>query len=212
MAAILSLNDDTALQRAADELRSGKLVAFPTDTVYGLASLPTTDGVRALYRAKARPSALPIPVLLADVDLLPRYAAAIPSLASVCANRFWPGPLTLVLLGETTLAAAIGASDGSVGLRVPGHAVARRLIALCGGALAVTSANLSGGPDPLTGWEVEEQLGREVAIILQGGPPVGGRPSTVLDFLHRPPRILRAGPLGGDIQQLIDGSEAALPR
>lgn len=172
-----------AIQEAAAALAKGELVAFPTDTVYGLAS--GHDHVRKLFVAKQRPPERRIPVLLADVNNLESSAIVTP-VARKLAERFWPGPLTLVLTAP---------GRGTVAFRVPDHAVARQLIAASGGGLPVTSANRSGGAECRTAQEVLAQLEGRIALVLDGGRTPGGVASTVVDCTGERAVILREGPI-----------------
>ncbi len=203
MALILSMADEVALHRAARVLRSGELVAFATDTVYGVGALPTSEGTAAIFRAKRRPPDKPLPLLLSDSDLLDTYALEVPALAREAARRYWPGPLTLVLAGQPAVASSLGSKDGSVGFRVPRHPSLLKLIDLCGGALAVTSANLSGAGDALSAQAVDEQIGDVVTLILDGGAAPVPVPSTVLDLRVHPPRLLRRGTIGEEVETLL---------
>ncbi len=170
-----------AVEEAAAALGRGELVAFPTDTVYGLAA--GHDHVRKLYIAKDRPKDKRIPVLLSDAMNL-EASAQVTAAARALAERFWPGPLTLVLVAPRR---------GTLAFRVPDHAVARRLIAASGGGLPVTSANRSGQPDARTAQEVLAQLEGRVALVLDGGPTAGDRPSTIVDCTTDQLKILREG-------------------
>ncbi len=182
------------LRLAVEILREGGLVAFPTDTVYGVGSL-AFDGtaVESIYAAKDRPLEKAIPVLIADASDLLKVAASIPESARRLAARFWPGPLTLVVPRDPGLPSAVSATD-SVGVRVPDHEVARALLRLAG-PMAVTSANISGGPTPTTAQEVLRQLDGRIPLILDGGATPGGMASTVVDCTGREPQILREGPI-----------------
>jgi len=193
---IIHVGNENALRRAVEVLRAGGLVAFPTDTVYGLAASPwDADAVARLYKAKQRPSNRPIPLLLSDADQLSRVAILPPQFKRPfkrLSARFWPGGLTLVLL--KTKIVPDGVSSGpTVAVRVPDLPLARDLIRAAGGVLAVTSANLSGQPNPITAREVEEQLEGRIALILDGGPCRGGIPSSLLDCTVFPPLLLRRG-------------------
>jgi L-threonylcarbamoyladenylate synthase len=183
-----------AITAAVTILRGGGLVAFPTDTVYGLgASAFNGKAVEGIYTAKDRPVEKAIPILLAGAEDLPRVAAEIPEMALALAAHYWPGPITLVLPKRAGLPVAISAT-ATVGVRVPAHAGARRLLKEAG-PLAVTSANLSGRNSPRDAQEVLEQLGGRIALILDGGTTPGGIPSTVVDCMGPEPRILREGPI-----------------
>lgn len=202
MARIVPLSEK-AIERAAQVLRAGGLVAFPTDTVYGLCALPTPAGVAALFRAKLRPQDKPVPLLLANADLLPSFTTEIPPLAGELASSFWPGALTLVLHGREDIARALGSRDGTIGVRAPDHESLRRLIASCGGALAVTSANRSGEPESRTAEGVDEQLGDRVDLIVDAGPSPSAGPSTVIDLTAGVPRVLRPGSLTPTLERLL---------
>ena len=170
-----------AVEDAAAALESGEVVAFPTDTVYGIAA--GHGNIEALFVAKGRPKEKRIPVLLSDASHLEASAMVTPA-ARALAERFWPGPLTIVLTAPRR---------GSLAFRVPANDVARRLIAASGGGLPVTSANISGRPDATTAEEVMEQLGGRIALVLDGGRTPGGIPSTIVDCTGNAVRILREG-------------------
>jgi len=187
---------DANVARAVEVLKAGGLVAFPTDTVYGLAALPwDVDAVARLYEAKQRPSDRSIPLLLSDASQLGRVVT-LPSqfrrrLRQLIA-RFWPGGLTLVLPKVEIVPDAVSAGP-TVAVRVPDLPLARGLIRGAGGTLAVTSANISGQFSPVTAREVEEQLGGRIGLILDGGLCRGGIPSSILDCTVSPPLLLRRG-------------------
>lgn len=178
---LLQADAPGAVEEAAAALANGELVAFPTDTVYGLAS--GHDHVRKLYVAKDRPKEKRIPVLLSDATNLEASAMVTPA-ARALAEAFWPGPLSLVLVAPRR---------GTMAFRVPDHAVARRLIAASGGGLPVTSANRSGQSDARTAEEVMAQLDGRIALVLDGGPTTGGVASTVVDCTSDQIKILREG-------------------
>ncbi len=184
------------IARAVAVLREGGLVAFPTDTVYGLAAWPWDErAVRRLYAAKRRPANRPIPLLLSDVEVLGRVARLPERARPLCRRlfrRFWPGGLTLVLPKSAQVPESVSPGP-TVAVRVPDLSLARRLIREAGGVLAVTSANRSGQLSTITAQEVREQLDGRVELILDGGPALGGVPSTILDCTVTPPRLLRHG-------------------
>jgi L-threonylcarbamoyladenylate synthase len=191
---VLPAGARNALSLALETLRAGGLVAFPTDTVYGLGALAFNDkAVESIYISKGRSGEKAIPILLADVDALPKVAIDIPVMARRLAERFWPGPLTLVVLKHPGLPDAVSAT-ATVGVRVPDHPVARTLLKSCG-PLAVSSANVSGQPAPRTAEDAFRQLAGRVSLILDGGQTPGGTASTVLDCTQSEPVVLRAGPL-----------------
>lgn len=181
------------IARAAEALRGGGLVAFPTDTVYGIGCDPGNgDAVDRLYAAKGRPRDLPLILLLAEADEAPRHARTWPPAAEKAA-RFWPGALTLVVRKAPGVRDAITAGRDTIGLRVPDHAVARALVRAAGFAPATTSANRSGERDPLTAEDVIRALGAEVDVLLDAGPSPLGKASTVLDVTGAVPVVLRTG-------------------
>lgn len=181
-------------RRAIEALARGELVAFPTDTVYGLGVDAFNDqAVRKLYLAKGRSHEKAIPVLVANleqfVDVVDR--TTLPAMRLV--EKFWPGPLTIVLGQAPDLASAISI-HGTVGVRIPDHPIAQELI-LQAGPLAVTSANRSGDPEACTAEEIESLMGAQVHLIVDGGRTPGGQPSTVVDCTKDPPKMLRVGPI-----------------
>ena len=191
---IIDARSSDAIQRALEVLKSGRLVAFPTDTVYGVGSLAFNDkAVESIYLAKDRPIEKAIPILLGDADDLDKVASEVPVIARRLAIRFWPGPLTLVIPKKLTLPESVSATD-TVGVRVPDHPVVRALLRAAG-PMAVTSANVSGQASPSTAEEVLAQLVGRIELILDGGKTPGGLPSTVVDCTGSEPVILRAGPV-----------------
>jgi L-threonylcarbamoyladenylate synthase len=175
-------------------LRAGGLVAFPTETVYGLgADATNADAVRKIFAAKGRPSDNPLIVHVADAAVARRYVAAWPETAEKLAKAFWPGPLTLVLPKAPTIPDEVSAGLDSVGLRVPNHPVALELLRAFGGAVAGPSANRSNRISPTTAEHVRAELGGTVDLILDGGPCAVGIESTVLDVRGSVPTLLRPG-------------------
>lgn len=185
-----------AQRRAVEVLKAGGLVAFPTDTVYGVAAFPwDVNAVARLYEVKQRLLDRPIPLLLSDPNQLGRVAT--PPFQwkeqfSQLLIRFWPGGLTLVL-PKTENVPDVVSSGPTVAVRVPDLSLAHDLIRDAGGVLAVTSANISGQPSPTTAQEVKEQLGERIDLILDGGPCREGISSTILDCTLSPPLLLRRG-------------------
>jgi L-threonylcarbamoyladenylate synthase len=203
---MIMAGDLFALARANKILQAGGLVAFPTDTVYGVGAL-AFDGraVESIYSAKDRPVEKAIPVLIGDVGDLAKVAVEIPETALKLAARFWPGPLTLVVPKHPDLPEAVSAV-ATVGVRIPDHPVARALLRLVG-PMAVTSANLSSQPSPSTAQAVFAQLGGRIAMVLDGGRTPGGVPSTVVDCSGPEPQILRIGPISkNDVMSAIGRS------
>lgn len=191
---VLLADDPEALPRALVVLQAGGLVAFPTDTVYGLGALAFNGkAVESIYAAKDRPVEKAIPVLIGQADDLSLVASEIPGLALNLAARFWPGPLTLVVPRHPNLPPSVSAGE-SVGVRIPDHPVARALLNAAG-PMAVTSANISGRPSPVEAGDVLSQLGGRIALILDGGVTPGGIPSSVVDCIGAELRVLRVGPI-----------------
>lgn len=196
MADWLTMTHPQAVPHAAAVLAAGGLVILPTDTVYGVAADPWRPGaVQALYDAKQRPPDRAIPILLADPEHIETVAERISDAARRLAEVFWPGPLTLVVPRRPGVPEIVS-SLPTIGVRIPDHAETRAVIRACGGALAVTSANLSDEPPALTATAAAVALGDAVALVLDGGTCPGGTPSTVVDVTGDEPRILRPGPIG----------------
>jgi L-threonylcarbamoyladenylate synthase len=185
---------EEALSRAAECLRDGGLVAFPTDTLYALGALASHDeAVRRLFEAKKRPSDKPLPLLLASDCDVEGIAMSVSETADRLMKAFWPGALTLVLQRALRYGSRALAGAGTVAVRVPAHPVALELIARVGGAVTGTSANVTGGPSPRNAEEVRCQLGDAVDLVVDGGPTPGGLESTVVDLTGGAPRLLREG-------------------
>lgn len=183
----------TAIEHAVESLRSGGLVAFPTETVYGLgADATNTPAVRKIFKAKGRPATNPLIVHVMNAEIARRYCTAWPAAAEKLAATFWPGPLTLVLPKAQSIGDEVTAGRKTVGLRVPRHPVALELLEKFGVAVAAPSANRSNHVSPTTAEHVREELGKELEI-LDGGPCAVGIESTVLDLSAELPTILRPG-------------------
>jgi L-threonylcarbamoyladenylate synthase len=187
-------DDDAGRAEAVDVLRSGGIVALPTDTVYGIAvALDTPGGVEALFTAKRRPPDKGIMLLLADAAQAPTIGAW-PASAAALADAFWPGGLTVIVpqRPDVPLPPALTAGTPTIGLRVPDHPTPRSLAAAVG-PLPTTSANVSGVPEATDAAGIVAQLGGSVALVVDGGRAHGGPASTVVDCTAEPPRILRIG-------------------
>ncbi len=197
--------DDAEIRRAADLLRAGKLVALPTETVYGLgADALNPVALAKIFAAKGRPADHPLIVHLPDADHLPRWARAIPKEALALARAFWPGPLTLILKREAEVPDAVTGGQDTVGVRVPDHPVALALLRAFDSGIAAPSANRFGRISPTTAAHVREELGDKVALILDGGACAVGIESTILDLSGHNPRILRPGAISAaDIARVI---------
>jgi len=191
---IIPTNKENSIPYALEILGRGGLVAFPTDTVYGVGALAfDADAVESIYAAKDRPIEKAIPILIGGAEDLDKVTADLPSMAAKLAARFWPGPLTLIVPKHPDLPAVVSATP-TVGVRVPDHPVARDLLRAAG-PMAVTSANISGEASPRTAEEVSRQLNGRIPLILDGSETPGGVPSTVVNCLGTEPVILREGPV-----------------
>lgn len=191
---VVPSDDPGALQQALDILHSGGLVAFPTDTVYGLGALANDlRSIERLYAVKGRDSSKAIPLLISDPSELGKVAAQVDSRTQRLAVRYWPGPLTLVVPRHASLPHILTPYP-TVGVRMPDHPVALALIRRTG-PLAVTSANLSGQPSAETAQEVLSYLGGKIELVLDGGRTPGGVSSTVVDCSSAELKILRQGPI-----------------
>ena len=182
------------LDAAAAVLRQGGLVAFPTETVYGLGANATDEAaVKRIFAAKGRPPDNPIIVHVSDLAQMTPLVKRYPPAAALLAERFWPGPLTLVLPRSGRVPEAVTGGLDTVAIRMPDHPVARELIRRAGVPVAAPSANLSGRPSPTRAEDVMEDLAGRIEVVLDGGPTGIGLESTVLDLTADPPAILRPG-------------------
>lgn len=206
------------IARAADLIRRGELVAFPTETVYGLgANALDAAAVGRIFTAKGRPSHNPLIVHVPNVEAAQRLSFDWPEAASRLANRFWPGPLTLVLPRSAQIPDIVTAGGPTVALRLPAHPVARALLEAAGVPIAAPSANRSEQLSPTTADHVAQGLSGRIALILDGGPTPGGLESTVLTLASDPPTLLRPGPISpaeiealiGPIARLSDAASSA---
>jgi L-threonylcarbamoyladenylate synthase len=187
----------TYVEQALRILAAGGLVAFPTDTVYGVGALAfDSAAVERLYWAKDRPTDRAIPILLGRAGDMASVADEVPDMALTLAERYWPGPLTLVVRKAPGVPESV-TKGATVGIRVPNHAVALNLLQAAG-PMAVTSANLSGRAPARTADEVLAQLEAKLDLIVDGGTTPGGIASTVVDCTGDVPRILRRGPIALD--------------
>ena len=169
-------------------------MAFPTDTLYALgADAFHVEAVGRVFEIKGRASDVPLPLLLASVDELEQVSIDIPDLAWALASRFWPGPLTLVLKSSPEVPQIVTAGKQSIAVRMPNHHVPLALIRDLGRPITGTSANPSGGPDPVTADDVRRSLGTKVDYIVDGGPAPVATPSTIVDLTGARPRLVRQG-------------------
>jgi L-threonylcarbamoyladenylate synthase len=186
--------DERVVREAADVLRRGGLVAFPTETFYGLgAAALDAAAVRRVFEVKGRPSSMPLLVLVDSAARLRHVAIDVPERARTLMDRHWPGALTLVFRAAPQLPAELTAGTGTVGVRVPNHRVARALVSQLGLPVTAPSANPTGGDPPTTADGVLAYFRDVLDLVLDGGPTPGGAPSTVVDVTVDPPRVLRQG-------------------
>ena len=182
------------VRRAAQILRAGGLVAFPTETVYGLgADASSEKAVARLYAVKRRPADHPVIVHFASADDAFDWASEVPGAARTLAKQFWPGPLTLILKRSAKARDFVTGGQASVGLRVPSHPVARQLLKEFGGAVAAPSANRFGQVSPTTAAHVRADLGQDVDLVLEGGPSEVGIESTIVGLSGGSAVLLRPG-------------------
>ena len=177
-------------------LKGGGMVAFPTETFYGLGvNARDAAAVARVFVAKGRPADKPLLVLVDSLDMVPEVAAALPERAQYLIGRYWPGPLTLILPARPDLPAALTAGTGGIGVRLAAHPVAHALVRAAGVPVTAPSANAHGAPSPRTAAEVLSSLGGVpgLDLVLDAGSTPGGPPSTVIDVQVTPARVVRAG-------------------
>lgn len=203
---VLAAADPGAIPAAAAAVQRGELIIVPTDTVYGVGSNAFDElAVLRLFAAKQRERAKGIPILIADAADLMKIAAEVPPTAEQLIARFWPGPLTIVLPKRPDLPPAIS-QTATIAVRMPDHKLCREIIRAAGGALAATSANLSGRKPALVVREALHDLAGVASVAIDDGPSAGQVASTVVDVTGDLPRILRAGPLAiADLLQEAPG-------
>ena len=182
------------ISRVVTCLQNGGIVAFPTETVYGLAaSLDSIKGIQRVWDVKQRPVDKPLPVQISHAAQLGEVWQKLPHHAMPLIEAFMPGPLTLIYWKHPSIPELVNAGLPSLGVRIPQHAVALAMINELNGAIVAPSANISGDPAPVRASDISPQLKASVDIIIDAGPCPGGLPSTVLDICFIPAKILRAG-------------------
>jgi len=187
-------------------LKEGGLVAFPTDTVYGLGACMTIpQAVERVYKVKERPLNMPLPLLLADKSQITKVAETVPPVAWLLIDRFWPGGLTLVLPKSSYVPSLITAGGTTIAIRIPAHPVPIALIDGLGTPIVGTSANLSGKPSPLTADEVVAQIGDRIDLVIDGGRCPGGKESSIVDVTGETPVLLREGAISREELEHICG-------
>ena len=214
---ILDGHSEAHIDDAVRLLCAGELVAFPTETVYGLGADAGNDSaVAKIFTAKGRPSEHPLIVHVADVEAADRFAVDVPGFAAALMRNFWPGPLTLILPRRDGVAAAAAGGQASIGLRCPAHPVAQALLAACARAtpcvlgLAAPSANLFGRVSPTTAGHVQAEFG-DGLLVLDGGPCEIGIESTIVDCTRGVPVLLRPGVLTRPQIEAACGQRLRLP-
>ena len=186
--------DKKAIVKAVELLKQGRLVAFPTETVYGLgADASNSNAVKQIFAAKGRPENHPLIVHIGSIEQLNDWALSIPSAALRLAKRFWPGPLTIILKKRPEVPLAVTGGQDTVALRIPNNPVALSLLKSFGGGIAAPSANRFKHISPTSARHVLEELGSEVDLILDGGSCSVGVESTIIDLSGSQPRLLRPG-------------------
>ena len=205
--------DAKVIRAAADALRRGELVIFPTETVYGLAADATNDeAVKRVFDAKGRLDSEPLPVQVARVDDLLQVATFVPDNARRLADLYWPGPLTLVMQKNPGISDLVTGGRETVGVRIPAHPVALALIKALGSPIVATSANVSGNNPPMNAVDAINEVGNDVTVVLDAGESRLGVASTIVDVSTMPPRILRRGTIGekeirdvlGDVETIAE--------
>lgn len=199
--------EEAAVAAGADALAAGRLVAFPTETVYGLGANALDAGaVGRVFAAKGRPTDHPLICHVVSAGALAPLVADVTPVAQALAAAFWPGPLTLVMPRSAAVPDAVTGGRDTVAVRVPAHPLALALLRAFGGPVAAPSANRFGRPSPTTATDVADELGEAVAVILDGGPCEIGIESTVLDLTTDPPQVLRPGRISAEqVAQVIGG-------
>ena len=195
------------LEKAVSALNRGGLVAFPTDTLYALgAHAFMEEAVSRVYEAKGRPQGMALPLLLSGPGEIDRVAVDVPQAAWDLAERFWPGAVTMVLYKAPSVSSTITGGRDTVAVRVPSHPLALALMEGVGAPLTGTSANRSGGPDPVTAEVVRQHLGEAVDVVLDEGPCTLAESSTIVDMTAEPPRIVRAGAIAkSELERVCPG-------
>jgi L-threonylcarbamoyladenylate synthase len=212
------LMTDDQVEQAVKILRKGGLVAFPTETVYGLgADASNPAAVRKIFAAKGRPADHPVIVHIADTSELKHWAAEVPRCAWLLAEKFWPGPLTMVFKRAAHVSDLITGGQDTVGVRVPSHPVSQQLLKAFGGGIVAPSANRFGRVSPTTAHHVREELGDVVGLVLDGGPCDIGIESTIVDVTQDVPAVLRPGRISASqiadtLHAPLDESITARPR
>jgi L-threonylcarbamoyladenylate synthase len=195
-----------AIEEAATWIRNGGIVAVPTDTLYGLAADPfRADAIARVFAVKGRPAERALPLIAADAVQIQQHLGTLSPVGARLAGRFWPGPLTILVVAPPALARDVSGGTGTVGVRVPADAVVRAIAAACGRPITATSANISGEPATADPEEVERSFGDRIDLLIDTGRTRGGVPSTIVDITGPEPRLVRAGAIPWDeVQAWLD--------
>ena len=184
---------------AVEILKLGGIVAYPTETFYGLGvDAFNQEAIRKIFLIKKRSFSLPLLVFISKPDYLPRYVRDVPAVACRLMERFWPGPLTMIFFASLQVPLLLTANTQKIAIRISSHPVANALVSMINGPLTSTSANISGGQSPVTAEEVLHQLGDNVDLIIDGGPAAGENASTIIDVTVSPPQLVRQGVISFD--------------
>ncbi|MCK4369391.1 MAG: threonylcarbamoyl-AMP synthase [Dehalococcoidales bacterium] len=200
----LLLSIQQQIEQAITILKQGGIVAFPTDTVYGLgAGISIGRAVERVYQVKKRPRSMALPLLLSDKSQIGEVAQPVPQVAWLLADKFLPGALTIVLFKSESVPDIVSGRGKTIAIRIPDHAVPLALAQGVGTPIVGTSANLSGKPSPLTADDVRAQLGGKIDLIIDGGRCPGGKESTIVDLTGETPVILREGAISREELQRV---------
>ena len=211
MAKVLQIDFDKrdtsskAIENLQSVLNSGGVIAFPTDTFYGLGADPfNPDAISKIFRIKQRPADKPLLVLIHSLDQLQDLTHGVTNNARKLMEHIWPGPLTLIFQAAPGLPDALTAGTGTIGIRLPGHPFTLMFLEALDRPLTAPSANISNAEEPKTAQEISSALGKELDWIVDGGPSPGGKSSTVLDTTTNPPTLIREGALPrGDLESVL---------
>lgn len=189
-----NISEETVLSRAAEILAEGGIIAYPTETFYGLGADATNEkAIRKIYELKGRNFNNPLSVIIAGEENLYPLVSEVPACALKLMHSFWPGPLTIIFKASAGVSPLLTAGTGKIGVRISSHAGATVIVQKLGQPLTATSANLSGAPECSTAVEVISQIGNKIETIVDLGETAGGKSSTIIDVTANPPQILREG-------------------
>jgi L-threonylcarbamoyladenylate synthase len=192
--------DKPTLEKAVGILRSGGIIAYPTETFYGLGvDAENREAIEKIFLVKGRDFNNPVALIMGDEEPLTRLASQVPEYGRTLMERFWPGPLTLLFKATPAVSGVLTAGSGKIGIRISSHPVARLLSQMLGRPITATSANLSGHPECVTTSDVIDQIGERIDAVIDGGKTPGGLGSTILDVTGDAPVVLRAGAIPEEV-------------